>query len=64
VLVTVVILSAVLPTLVAQRFFSPQTGRAATELVRLAELVGSEEDLGDEPLPEVGTELPQAKSVR
>ncbi|MEO8287027.1 MAG: cation:proton antiporter [Chloroflexota bacterium] len=46
VLVTVVILSAVVPTLVAQRFFSPDASRPA-HLVQRAERVGSGEDLGE-----------------
>lgn len=55
VLVTVVILSAVVPTLIAQRFFSPQTN-ALTNVLRRAERVTSEEDLpeleeGERALP-------------
>jgi Kef-type K+ transport system membrane component KefB len=63
VLVTVVILSAVLPTLVAQRFFSPAKGAATAQLVRHAELVGSEEDLGDEALPDAVQGPAQPESV-
>src|SRR5205823_1819798 len=49
VLVTVVIMSAVIPTLVAQEFFSPQVDVPATVRARQAERVISEEDLEEIP---------------
>ncbi len=48
VLVTVVIMSAVVPTLIAQRFFSPEAVVPA-HLLRRAERVSSEEDIDEEP---------------
>jgi Kef-type K+ transport system membrane component KefB len=50
VLVTVVIMSAVIPTLVAQEFFSPAIGATAGQRARQAERVSTEEDL-EEPEP-------------
>lgn len=46
ILVTVVIMSAVVPTLVAERFFSPQ-GRPSAEGLHRMQGVASGEDLGD-----------------
>src|SRR5438552_2516861 len=45
VLVTVVIMSAVIPTLVAQEFFSPLAGVPASKRARQAERVSTEEDI-------------------
>jgi Kef-type K+ transport system membrane component KefB len=50
VLVTVVIMSAVLPTLVAQRLFTPEPEEPVGRLMQRAERVVSEEDLEDEDI--------------
>ncbi len=63
ILVTVVIMSAVVPTLVAERFFSPR-GRPSAEEVRELESVASGEDLGEVPEAGFGSRIAEGAGAQ